>query len=212
WRLPGKPRGWRAPAWTRGRESARSPPCASRSRSAAAKGARPHNRARIRLCPGRSRPRAAFDPIRGRSTPARRIRRARLPVYPCSALTARTPGGSLYVAANEARLPLDVRLDDLGGGGSRADPRAEHPRPERPGPEDERVDRHGEGERHAAGEGEPEVQERPDRVDLQGEGGHPGEPRRHRHDLRDAVADDQVGAAAQRAAVDGGPPGLRQGE
>src|SRR5437870_13555121 len=80
------------------------------------------------------------------------------------------PGGLAYVAAHEARLSLDVRLDDLGRRGSGADPRAEHPRPERPGPEDERVDRHGEGERHAAREGEPEVEERRHVADLQFEG------------------------------------------
>src|SRR5581483_5878507 len=103
-----------------------------------------------------------------------------LPAISSYALRGGLYGGVFYVAAHEARVSLDVRLDDLGGGGPRDDPRAEHPGPERPGPEDERVDRHGEGERHLAGEGKPEIQERRPRADLQGEGRDPGEPRRHR--------------------------------
>src|SRR6202022_1888656 len=97
------------------------------------------------------------------------MRRGKYPALPAIstyAFRGGPPGGALYVEAHEARISLDVRLDDLRGRRSRADPRAEHSRPERSGPEDERVDRHGKGERHAAGEGEPEVQERRGRADL----------------------------------------------
>ncbi len=109
-------------------------------------------------------------------------------------------GGAIHVQAAVANVAFVLRILHLRRGGSRADPRAEHSRHERPGAADEREHRDGQGQRDAARKGGSQVQDRSERPDDQGEGRHPGGPRRSGRALRRAAR-----AASGRAGPHAGP-------